>query len=106
MKESLRNFLRSAGVSESDLDKLEKGEVPDDTAGVLRKSKNDTALAKCAACAALLEEIKQRLDRIERGDAHRTAAAKGVEQFTSGKMNGHTGVNGVNLALAALSKGQ
>jgi hypothetical protein len=81
MDQKLRVYLKRQGISDDALDKLERGETPDDDGGVLRKGTNDT----------LLEKFK-----------HRAAAARGVELFQAGLKNGHA----VGAALAAtLSKG-
>jgi len=94
MDAKLRAFLASHGVSEEALDALERGDAPTGP-DVLRKGADDSPLAKIALCNALVAEIKQRLDRIERADVSRNALVKGVE------------MNGVKHAAAtALSKGQ
>jgi hypothetical protein len=78
MKESLKNFLKERlNLSDEDLEKLDRGERPDDS-NVLRKG--DDALRKAAIrkeadeyvaslpevkeCFKLLDDIKSTLDRV------------------------------------------
>src|SRR5262249_41677489 len=90
MNAKLREYLRSKGVSESELDKLDRGEVPSPDSGVLRKNApDDPYLRKIEEIDTLLREIQEGLDCIKKADSHRAATARGVELFKAGKTNGH-----------------
>jgi hypothetical protein len=123
MKQSLRDFLREhCNLSESDLDKLERGERPDDPS-VLRKGAGaGTELAKLREYQKaigefykreadermreinkLFGEIQEGLDSILRHDRERGALARGANMLNGAGMNG---LVGIETALAALSKGQ
>jgi hypothetical protein len=93
MDAKLRAYLKRSGISDEALDKIGRGEIPDDAA--LRKTSDSPVLEKIRQCDELLKEIQERLERIEKADAHRASIARGLELFNAGKMNGH----------AALSKG-
>lgn len=79
MKDSLREFLKRTGLSDEAVDKISRGEVPDDD-GVrpLRKGVDNPILEKFNECDRLLKEIQERLDKIEKADAHRRSFARGV----------------------------
>jgi hypothetical protein len=91
MKQSLRDFLRDrAGLSEEQLDKIEQRAASDER-GALRKGGEDDAapaMVMARACEFMLDEIRGSIDRILKADALRGAAARGAEEFTSGRMNG------------------
>jgi hypothetical protein len=121
MKQSLRDFLREhcSNLSESDLDKLERGERPDDP-NVLHKGAG-TELAKLIEYQEALSEFHKRetdecmreinklfgaiqdgLNSILRHDRERGALARGVADLHNGaEING---LAGIETALAALSK--
>jgi hypothetical protein len=106
MDAKLRAFLKRNGVPDDALDKMERGEVPDDD-GVLRKGIDNPVLRKIREVEDLLADIKRRVEQIERADAHSAAFARGVEKFQSAKMNGVKHHDGVHVALAAIAgKGQ
>jgi hypothetical protein len=92
MHAKLKEFLRSKGVSEAQLDKIERGEVPSPESGVLRKGATDDEYpwqADVRKCHEMLDEIKSSVDDILKADAHRVAAARGAELFANGVTNGH-----------------
>jgi hypothetical protein len=92
MDEKLRAYLKRSGISDEALDKIDRGEVPDDTA--LRKTDDNPVLEKMRKVDELLAEITERLTRIERADGHRAATARGLELFNSGKVNGIAALKG------------
>jgi hypothetical protein len=101
MDQKLREFLRKKGVSEDDIDALERGEVPDDP-DVLRKRDDDSpldrlrksvdrmrdddarSLEKLRQIADQMREIKEVVERIEKESARRAAFARGVALFNAG----------------------
>lgn len=92
MDAKIRAFLRSKGVPEETINKIEQGDdMPDDPEERLAKIAPDSlGLAKICECNTLLEKIRESLDRILKADAGLAAAARGVELFTKGERNGHT----------------
>jgi hypothetical protein len=82
MDGKLRAYLKRQGVSDSALDKISRGEVPEDDAA-LRKG-DPPMLEKLRRVDDLLREIQERLDRIEKADAHRASVARGLEIFNNG----------------------
>jgi hypothetical protein len=93
MDAKLRAYLKHQGITDAALDKISRGEIPDDTA--LRKTNDSPSpmLEKFRQCDELLREIQERLERIEKADAHRASVARGVELFNSGKVNGHAALS-------------
>jgi hypothetical protein len=101
MKQSLRDFLRDrCGLSDEALDKLERGEVPDD-GKTLRKSApgdaDDSArfhpgFSTVRRAYELLDEMRESLVRIERGDRERAAFARGVNMMNGSGINGLVGI--------------
>jgi hypothetical protein len=93
MDAKLRTYLKRQGISDDALDKITRGQIPDhDTA--LRKQTDSPVLEKFRQCDELLKEIQERLERIEKADAHRASVARGLELFNSGKANGVAALKG------------
>jgi hypothetical protein len=95
MNPKLHAYLRRQGISNEAISKLSRGEVPDDDATLRKTSDSPSMLEKMRKVDDLLREIQERLDRIEKADAHRASVARGLEMFNNNKING----------FAALSKG-
>jgi hypothetical protein len=96
MNPKLRTYLKSRGISDEAISKLSRGEVPDDDA-TLRKQTSDSPsplLEKMRKVDDLLREITERLERIEKADAHRASVARGLEMFNAGKVNGIAALKG------------
>jgi hypothetical protein len=102
MKQSLRDFLRTrCGLSESELDKLESGDRPDD-GKILRKGEpggdaDDSGrfhpgFTTMRKCVELMDQIQESLTRIERGDRERAAFARGVAMMNGAGHNGLAGI--------------
>jgi hypothetical protein len=101
MKQSLRDFLKArCNMTDSELDKLQSGEVPDD-GKVLRKGARADAddsgrfhpgFATVRKAYELLDAIQESLARIERGDRERAAFARGVAMLNGAGHNGLAGI--------------
>jgi hypothetical protein len=102
MDPKLRAYLKSQGVSDEALDKIERGQVPDDP-DVLQKRADDDPYASLRKINEMIKEIKDGLERIAQQSAYRAACARGNALFEAGQMNGdaHKGID----LLATLSKG-
>jgi hypothetical protein len=85
MDAKLRAFLKNRGIADAELDKIARGQIPDDT---LRKTNDNPVLEKFRQCDDLLKEILSRLEKIEREDARRASALRGLEMFAKGRING------------------
>jgi hypothetical protein len=83
MDSSIRDYLRRQGISDTALDKLERGEVPDD--GALRKRTDDSPLEQVRKWNDLLHKINEGLKRIEESDVLREIQER-VARIDKGKM--------------------
>lgn len=92
MDQKLRAYLKRQGISDDALDKIARGQVPDHDSA-LRKTNDSPVLEKFRTVDDLLREIQERLERIEKADAHRASVARGLEMFNSGKVNGHAALS-------------
>jgi hypothetical protein len=79
MDAKLREYLKRQGVSDAALDKIERGQVPDDD-GALRKRGDDSLLDKFRQCEEMLKEMQEILDRIEKSDRQRGS----IQKFAAG----------------------
>jgi hypothetical protein len=97
MRQSLRDFLKArCNMTDSELDKLQRGERSDDPKVLRKGASSDTddsafhpGFVAARKCFELLDEIKQSLDNINKMNAHHEAFSRGVELFESGQMNGY-----------------
>jgi hypothetical protein len=98
MRQSLRDFLKArCNMTDSELDKLQSGERPDDPKVLRKGAPGDTddsgrfhpGFAAARKCFELLDEIKQSLDNIYKMNAYNEAFSRGVELFERGQMNGY-----------------
>jgi len=98
MDAKLKVFLRSKGVSEEAIAKIEQGDAPDDPEERLRKIDPDSpVLTKIGECRDLLDDIKKTVASILKADAHRESTARGAELHAEGLMNGHDALDLPNL---------
>jgi hypothetical protein len=80
MDAKLRAFLKREGITDEVLDKLERGEVPDDDSALHKQADDNPFADQLRKVDAILQEIQERLDRIEKCDRHRAA----FQKFTTG----------------------
>jgi hypothetical protein len=94
MNPKLHAYLRRQGISNEAISKLSRGEVPDDDAALRKQNDSPSVLEKMRKVDDLLREITERLERIEKADAHRASVARGLEMFNAGKVNGIAALKG------------
>jgi hypothetical protein len=87
MDQKLRAYLKRSGISDEALDKIARGEVPDDD--TLRKGADNPTLEKFRQVNDMLREIKERLSDIEKADEARRSFARGL---ALSKLNGHAAI--------------
>lgn len=87
MDAKLRDFLRRRGVSDSDLDKISRGQVPDDD---LHKGTDSPVLEKFRECDRLVKEIREHLERIASCDRERAAFKRSCDLTNLNKLDVRT----------------
>jgi hypothetical protein len=106
MKESLKNFLKERlNLSDEDLEKLDRGERPDDS-NVLRKAairreadEYVASLPQVKECFKLLDDIKSTLDRVSH-----TPDPRNPRPYFAGATNGSGGYTIEELLQQGLKK--